>query len=252
MDPFTIASLVGTGINVIGKLMGSSSAAAMDRAQSQAYQSQAQGYDIQAAGLDTQAKVYDTRAGIDALNTDLLNQQGDIAGMGVDFAASKERLALGRIAEAGRQTLSAQRSYFAGNNLDPTFGSPLLAQAMTAGRVATDMDLAKTSFAIDKANALSNEATLRGQAAGSAGQGLSDLLSGSATRISASATRQNAATARISADMSLQKADADTQAGFFGAASALLSAAPSLKGFSMPQFNLSGLGFNPIAGATGR
>jgi hypothetical protein len=240
MDPFTIASLIGTGVNVVGKLMGGSSSAAMDRAQSQAYLTQAEGY-------DTQAKVYDTKASIDNLNTGILNEQADVAGMGVDFAASKERDTLGKIAEAGRQTLSAQRTYFAGNNLDPTFGSPLLAQAMTAGRIATDMDLAKTSFAIDKANALSNEATIRGQAAGSVGQGLSDMLSASATRLSASA-------ARASAGMALQKADADTQAGYFGAATALLSGVGGLKGysFSMPTFNLTSAGFNPIAGVSGK
>jgi len=226
MDPFTIAMLAGTGINAIGKLMSGSSSAAIDRLQSQGY--------------ETQAKVYDTRAQVDNLNTDLLNQQADVAGMGVDFAASKERQTLGKIAEAGRQTLSAQRSYFAGNNLDPTFGSPLLVQAMTAGRVATDMDLAKASFAIDKANALSNEATLRGQAAGSAGQGLSDMLSASAARIGAAGYTE--------------RAHADMTAGYFGAATSLLSGVGGLGkgGFSMPTLNLTGFGFNPISGAAGQ
>lgn len=226
MDPFTIAALVGTGVNAIGKLMGGASSSAMDR--------------IQQQGYETQAKVFDTRVGIDSLNTDLLGKQADIAGMGVDFAGSKEREQLGKIEEAGRQTLSAQRSYFAGNNLDPTFGSPLLVQAMTAGRVATDRDLAVTSFAIDKANALSNEATLRGQQAGSVGQGLSDMLSASAARLSAAGAGM--------------KADADTTAGYFGAATAMLSGVGALKGssFSMPTLNLTSAGFNPIAGVSGR
>lgn len=242
MDPFTIAALVGTGVNIVGKLMGSSSQAAMDRAQSQAYLTQAKGYDTQAQAQDTQAKIYDTKVSIDGLNAGILNQQADIAGMGVDFAASRERSVLGKIADAGRETLSAQRSYFAGNNLDPTFGSPLLVQAMTAGRIATDMDLAKTSFAIDKANALSNEATIRGQAAGAVGQGLSDMLGASATRLTAAATRSSADAARASAGMALQKADADTQAGYFGAATAMLSGVSALKGVSFPSFSSGGGG----------
>lgn len=211
MDPLTLMTIASTGITAIGKLMAGSSASAIDK---------------------NQANAYGVQAGVAQTNTGLLNEQADVAGMGVDFAASKEREQLGKIAEAGRQTLSAQRSYFAGNNLDPSFGSPLLAQAMTAGRVATDMDLAKTSFAIDKANALSNEAALRGQAAGSAGQALTSLYSQASTQM---------------------KGSADMTAGYLGAATSLLSGAADIAkgGFSMPKFNLSGLGFNPIAGAAG-
>jgi len=181
MDPFTIAMMASTGLNAIGKLMGGASSSAMDA---------------------VQANAYGVQAGVARTNTDLLNSQADVAGMGVDFAASKENATLGKIAEAGRQTLSAQRSYFAGNNLDPSFGSPLLAQALTAGRISTDIDLAKTSFAIDKANALGNEAALRGQAAGSAGQALTSLYG------------------QLGAMM---KGSSDMTAGILGAGSALLS-----------------------------
>lgn len=212
MDPFTLAAVAGAGINAVGKLMGGASAAAMDA-------NQAAAYGVQASTAKT--------------NTDLLNTQADIADLGVGFAGSKEKQALGKIAEAGRQTLSAQRSYFAGNNLDPTFGSPLLAQALTAGRVSTDMDLAKASFAVDKANALSTEANIRGQAAGSAGQALSSMYG------------------QLNANL---KGSADMTAGWLGAGTALLSGVGALKsgGFSMPKLNFSGFGFNPIAGAAGQ
>jgi hypothetical protein len=212
VDPFTIATIASAGINAIGKLMSGSSAAAIDRNQAAAYGTQA---------LTAQS------------NTDLLNKQADIADLGVDFAGSKEKQALAKIADAGRQTLAAQRSYFAGSHLDPTFGSPLLAQAITAGRVATDMDLAKASFAVDKANALTTEANIRGQAVGQAGQALTSLYNQSSA---------------------LMKGSADQMAGYFGAATALLSGASSLGnsgGFSMPKLDLSGVGFNPIAGAAG-
>lgn len=201
MDPFTLAMVAGAGVSAIGKLMGGASSSAIDQVQAQAYA--------------TQAKVAQG-------NTSLLDQQADVAGLGVDFAASKESSTLGKIAEAGRQTLSAQRSYFAGSNLDPTFGSPLLAQAVTAGRVATDMDLTKASFAIDKANALSSEASLRGQAAGSAGQALNALLGQSGAMI---------------------KSSADLTAGYLGAATSLLSGIGAVgKGMSFPSLGGSGSG----------
>lgn len=175
MEPFTFAMLAGAGINALGKLMGGASSSAIDSIQAQAANA----------------------------NTELLDKQADVAHMGVDFAASKEREQLGKIEEAGRSTLSTRRSYFAGNNLDPTFGSPLLVQAMTAGRVATDRNLAGASFAIDKANALSNEANLRGQAAGSAATALGATIKGSA----------------------------DMMAGVLGAGTALLSGASAVGGF---------------------
>ena len=186
MDPFTIAALASTGINIVSKLFAGDQSSKVDRAQADAY--------------GVQAKAAQT-------NTDLLNGQADVAALGIDFAASKERHALGQIEDAGRDTLAAQRSYFAGGNLDPTFGSPLLIQALTAGRVATDVDLAKTSFAIDKANAISNEASLRGQAAGSAGQALTSLYG------------------QLSA---LTKGSGDSLAGYLGAGTALLSGVGSI------------------------
>lgn len=196
MDPFTLAMVAGTGLNVVGKLMGGASSAAIDRVQAQAY---------------------GTRANAAKLNTDLLSTQADVAHEGLGFAASKERETLGKIAEAGRVTLAAQRSYFAGGNLDPTFGSPLLMQTITAGRVKTDMGLAETTFAIDKANVLSNEANIRGQAAGQASSALTALYG----------------------QMGMQmKGDADLTAGYIGAGTALLSGVGGLKGadFSMPNF----------------
>lgn len=188
MEPFTFAMLASTGINALGKLFGGKSASEADMAQ---------------------AANFDRRAQISDLNAMLYGSQADVAHLGVDFAASKERVELGKIFEVGRQTLEAQRSYFAGNHLDPSFGSPLLVQAITAGRVATDADLAKASFAIGKANALTTEANLRGQAYSATLQSQSDRASASALR---------------------DKADDDFLSGIFGAGTALLSGASSMFG----------------------
>lgn len=181
MDPFTLALLGSTAVNVVGKIFGGKAAGEADLAQ---------------------ASSFDSRARLDDFNAMLYGTQADTAHLGVDFAASKERTELGKIFEAGRQTLETQRSYFAGGNLDPTFGSPLLVQAITAGRVATDADLAKASFAIDKANALTTEANLRGQSYAATLQGESDLSSASGLR---------------------KKSGSDEIAGWLGAGTALLS-----------------------------
>ncbi|MBR0700175.1 hypothetical protein JQ599_09710 [Bradyrhizobium diazoefficiens] len=186
MDPFTFASIASMGINAVGKLMSGSSSSTIDKMQAQAY-------GVQADAANS--------------NAEILGTQADIAGMGVDFAASKERTALGKLAEIGRSTLASQRSYFAGNNLDPTFGSPLVVQSVTAGRISTDMELTKAQFEIDKANALSTEASLRGQASASASQALTSLISQKAY---------------------LEKGDADMTAGILGAASAFLGGATSM------------------------
>lgn len=220
-------SLIGAGVNAAGRLQASASQVAIDRLQSQAYLSQS-------AGFNSQADLAKT-------NTGILNEQADAAAGGYEIAASKEKQALAAIAEKGRQTLASQRSYFAGNHLDPSFGSPLLTQTITAGRVATDMDLAKASYAVDRANVSSNIATLRGQAAGASAQHLSLL--------------QSSLNALYGAEGATMKAGSDAQAGMFGAATALLSAgstiASSGMSFSMPKLDFSSVGFNPIAGAAG-
>lgn len=159
-----------------------------------------------------QAASYGAQADLARANTGILNTQADAAELGVDFAASRQRLHLGQIMEQGRQTLAAQRSYFAGNNLDPTFGSPLVTQAITASRIQSDVDMTGVNFEVERANVKSNVATLRGQAAASAGQALTALHGKAAAEIGG---------------------DAFEAAGWLGAGTALL------KGFS----GLSGLNF---------
>ncbi|MCD0419479.1 hypothetical protein LOC51_19870 [Rubrivivax sp. JA1024] len=181
-----MASLVSIGLNVAGKLAEGAS---------------------KKAGYDLQAKSYGAQADVARTNTDILNTQADTAELGVDFAASRQRLQLGQIMEQGRQTLAAQRSYFAGNHLDPSFGSPLVTQAVTASRVQSDIDMSGVNFSVERANVKSNVATLRGQAAGSAGQALTALY--------------NQAGAKISGDAAMT-------AAWFGAGTALLSGLESM------------------------
>lgn len=222
-----ILAAAGTGLNIIGKLMAGSSQKALAGVQADAYLNQSEGFKEQSRSFLDQADVAKTNVG-------LLNTQADIAGLGVDFAGSKLRQVLGQIAESGRQTLAAQRSYFAGNNLDPSFGSPLLAQAITAGRVASDMDIAKASFAVDRANALSNEATLRGQAAGAAGQVVASMGSAAGATRSSINSIYSAMSARMGGD-------AASRTAVLGAGTSLLAAGGTImqSGLSMGGGNLS-------------
>lgn len=183
MDPLTMTLLMGgTALNAFGKI-----SAGINSAQH---------------ALDL-APLYDANVTTSNLNADMLSDQADIAGMGVDFAWSKARKKIADVQDKGREVIAAQRSYFSSGNLDPTFGSPLLAQAITAGRVATDVDMIEAGAKIEEADALTRKTNLLTQSAGQRGNALTQLYQKLST---------------------IAKGDADMQAGFFGAASAILSA----------------------------
>lgn len=186
------------------------------------------------------ADLYGINAETAKANVGILTTQAEIAGMGEDFAYAKARLQKGRISEQGRVTLAAQRAEFSSRNVDPTFGSPLLTQAVTAGRVAQDLDLTDAGAAVEVADAKTRKANILNQAAGAQGQVVSSL------------GQQLTSTLRASS-LFTRSGDA-VGAGFLGAASSLLSAGASFGGaggFGGGSINLSGFGFNPIRGASG-
>jgi hypothetical protein len=186
-----------------------------------------------------QAELYGLNAETAKGNVALLTTQAEIAGMGEDFAYAKARLAKGRISEKGRVTLAAQRTEFAARNVDPAFGSPLVAQAATAGRIAQDLDLTDATAAVEAADAKTRQAGILGQAAGAQGQVVSSI--------------GQQLTASLKAGGLFSKSEDDLAAGFLGAATSLLSMGASLGGGGGGGggINLSGFGFNPIGGASG-
>jgi hypothetical protein len=167
MDPFTLAAIAGAGVGAIGKLMAGASSSAMDRIQSQ---------------------IYATNAGIEQQNAKNLEGQATVA-------ADEGNLTVGRIQQQGAATIASQRNFFASSNVDPTYGSPLLTMARTASRVASDVDIARASAALQSAN-------FKTQSAGQQGQALTSLLQESG------------------ADM---KSSSDLTAGYLGAATSLLT-----------------------------
>lgn len=176
MDPFTLAAIAGAGVGAIGKLMSGASSSAMDQLQSQ---------------------IYATNAGIAQENATADEGQAKVA-------ADEGNLSVSRIQTQGAETLAAQRNFFSSSNVDPTYGSPLLTMARTAGRVASDVDIARANAAISSASSLT-------AAAGQQGNALTSLLQ------------------EKGADM---KSSSDLMAGYLGAATSLLSAGSAIsKGF---------------------
>lgn len=201
MDPFTIGlAMAGSALSAFGKL---SAAGAQSRA------------DTDDAELSLrQADLYGLNAETAKSNVGILTTQAEIAGMGEDFAFAKARMQKGRIIEKGRQTLAAQRSEFVSRNVDPTFGSPLLTQAITAGRIAQDLDLTDAGAAIEAADAKTRKAGILNQAAGAQGQVVTSI--------------GQQLTSQLRARSLFTRSNDDVTAGVTGAASSLLSTGASL------------------------
>lgn len=203
MDPFTIGlTIAATGLQAFGKLSAGASSANAAVAEG----------DL----LLQQANLYGLNADTAKFNAEILSKQAEIAELGEDFAYAKARLQKGRISEAGRVTMAAQRTEFAGRNIDPTFGSPLVAQAVTAGRIAQDLDLTDAGAAVEAADAKSRAANIRGQAVAAQGQVVSSL--------------GQKLTASLKSRALFSKSGDDVMSGVIGAASSLLSGAAKLGG----------------------
>ncbi|KQW22149.1 hypothetical protein ASC80_01760 [Afipia sp. Root123D2] len=201
MDPFTIGLMMAsTALSSGGKFMAGLSQSRADYAEGQMQLTQADLYGLNAETALTNVKV--------------LTTQAEIAGMGADFAFAKARLQKGRILEKGRTTLAAQRAEYASRNIDPTFGSPLLTQALTAGRIAQDLDLTDANAEIEAADAKTRRANILGHAAGAQGQVVSSI--------------GQQLTSTMKAKSLFTKSEDDVAAGAIGALSSILSGAASL------------------------
>lgn len=203
MDPFTIGLMMAsTALSAGGKVFAGISQSRADAAEGELALQQADLYGLNAETAKS--------------NVGILSTQAEIAGMGEDFAYAKARLQKGRISEKGRVTLAAQRTEFASRNVDPTFGSPLLIQAVTAGRVAQDMDLTDAGAAVEAADAKTRKANILNQAAGAQGQVVTSI--------------GQQLTASLKARALFSKSEDDVVSGVLGAATSLLSGAAGMSG----------------------
>lgn len=149
-------------------------------------------------------------------NAQLLTQQADTAKDAAKLSLLEGGWKASQIGRAVRSTQASLTSYFAGNNMDPTMGTPALMQGYSAAQGATDMALAAARGDVGYADGLTKASRIYGDAADQQWR--------------AAQQDQAASTALVS--------------GFFGAATSLLSLG------STPWPGLSGGGAGTGGGVT--
>lgn len=172
MDPFTIGMM---GISALGSIFGASGQAEAGEAKLQEYLAKARASREEGELTLLQAQMYGINVETAQSNVKILSMQAEASEGTERIVYAKANLQKGRISEQGRVTLEAQRSTFTGRNVDPTFGSPLMAQAVTAGRIAADLDITDAGAAIEAADARTRSANMVGQVAGAQGQVVSQI-----------------------------------------------------------------------------
>lgn len=202
-DPISaLTAGAGAVLNIAGGALKSEGALAGAAAKAQDYVANAQFAQLQAQAFGQQSDVATS-------NLELLKTQAQAVRENVSIAEAKGRLDESRIADVGDKTERAQVVRYAYSNIDPSFGSPLVLAAKTAGDVATDINLTRAATGIAKAQALTQVANVEQQAFGVA---------------------ENAVTSRQNALLSLQRVttfskdvDSAATAGRIGAGAAMLS-----------------------------
>lgn len=98
-------------------------------------------------------------------NHDLLVDQAKIAKGNADLAVTRGNYDefLTRRKVAG--VLDSTTAHYAGGNIDPTYGSPLLMQGFSAAQGETDAQIVRAHMMTERADALTTSANIYGQAA---------------------------------------------------------------------------------------
>lgn len=161
-DPVTaIMGAAGAGLSLAGgglKAEGALAAAA----------AKAQDYVANAEFSQLQAQDFGQRSEVASSNLDLLRTQAAAARLNIPIVEAKGRLQEARLVEQGDRVESAQVVHFAYSNIDPSFGSPLVLAAKTAGDIQTDVNLNRAATGIAKAQALTQVANIEQQGLGMA------------------------------------------------------------------------------------
>jgi hypothetical protein len=178
-------------------------------------------------------------------NAALLHTQAEIERGKAGLAYARERLRTSKIYDEGEKILAANRVFYAGNNLDETTGSPLIAMGQTAARVKMDVDMSRVTGIIEATDAFTRGSNIEAAAAGEEGKALSASYSKVSSAMKAESLRILSASQR-------EAADDERSAGWLGAASALLGGADTI-GRRMPgnfSLDISPI-FNPASGRGG-
>lgn len=228
-DPVTMMAIVAGGTAAL-KIGGSAISAIGSY---NAGVQQDLGAQITAGYMAQNAKIQSGNAELTLGNVDILKQQADVIRDSGEVARAKARVALARTQDQGKVIEGAQVADFSSRNLDPTTGSPLLLQLLTASRVKGDMDLITASAEVERANIRTAAANLDVQAAGEAGKAAGLFSQAASTYGNALSTQLKGGQART--------------AGMFGAATALLSGAAT----AISSFGSSGGGGGSSGGGGG-
>jgi hypothetical protein len=162
-----------------------------------------------------QGKADDLQSQMYAANAANLRRQAVVAGLQQGLAYQRGALKETQLREEGDDTLGRQALWYASNNLDPAFGSPLVHQVTTVQRIERDAALVRANAALEGADAKSKAANLTSQAASQT----------------------------VSASLASQRADQARFAGFMGAGNALLSFAGGSGGGSALDLGSGGSSF---------
>jgi hypothetical protein len=155
-DPFTALALGGAVAGAGGKLyQGGREGAAHGRA----------------AGLaDSNAELLKTQAKIKEGNADLAVTRGN-------YDEYKTRL-------KGEHVLASETAHFAGGNVDPTYGSPLVFQGFSAAQVENDAQLVRAHMMVERANALTDASNTYAQVAGLRGKAQAERAAATTAEVS--------------------------------------------------------------------
>ena len=139
-------------------------------------------------------------------NAELYALQGDIARENAQYSLTKGAFEIARVDRESKRAAGNTKAHFAAGNLDPNYGSPLLAQEFSLAQGALDMELIGSRARMEAA------------------QG----------RVRASSYDAASATSLYKSAAAEQKARDALIAGYFGAGAAILTQAKSWPGLDRP------------------
>lgn len=135
---------------------------------------------------DLQATILGDNAGTLRQQAGLIDSEASTAELGVDVALAKGRYQEGQVRYAARQTEATQQHWYASSNLDPSYGSPLLHEALTSAQAETDVGMVRASSMMEAADAKTRVANLYAQKVGLIGQAGSDDVNAMVARLKGS------------------------------------------------------------------
>jgi hypothetical protein len=139
-----------------------------------------------AAEARSQAVIYGVQADVAKSNAFFLNREADIVDTSTSLAFAKAAQGESRLRKTQDLVEGKNRADAAERNLDPTVGSPILAQMRNAMQFQSDIDTIRATGQMEAADIKMRAANLRQQAVGEQGKVFTATISGDTSRLAAS------------------------------------------------------------------